>query len=228
MKKIVRPKATSTAGLGIALALSLGIGFVGGTSNISSAAAAESAFASEVIEKLAVKGKAPKTGYERSAFSDGWGDIGGCTVRNVILKRDLTSVKYRESCVVGSGVLLDPYTGKKITFKYGVGTSSKVQIDHVVAVSDAWQKGAQNISSSQKYLFYNDPLNLLAVDGPTNGSKGDKDAASWLPPNKKYRCSYVARQIAVKQKYKLWLVTAEKSAMKAVLAACPKQRLPAG
>lgn len=179
-----------------------------------------------VLETLPVRGKAPKTGYERALFSDGWGDIGSCTVRNYILKRDLSKVTYRGGCTVDTGLLNDPYTGKLIRFQYGVGTSSKVQIDHVVALSDAWQKGAQKLSSQRRYEFYNDPLNLLAVDGPTNASKGDSDAASWLPPNKAFRCQYVARQIAVKAKYRIWLVIAEKDAMKRVLAGCPKQRLP--
>lgn len=192
----------------------------------SAAFAASSKTAATALEVLLVKGRAPKTGYERSAFSDGWGDIGNCTVRNYILKRDLKSITYRGNCVVDTGILKDPYTGKIINFKFGVGTSSKVQIDHVVALSDAWQKGAQKLSTQQRKAFYNDPLNLLAVDGPTNGSKGDGDAATWLPPNKAYRCAYVARQVAVKVKYKLWVVAAEKEAIKRVLATCPGQKRP--
>jgi hypothetical protein len=189
-----------------------------------SAASGQNALAA--VEQLQVKGKAPKTGYERSLFSDGWGDIGSCDVRNYILKRDMKSVKLRDLCKVDTGVLLDPYTGKTIRFKYGVGTSSAVQIDHVVALSDAWQKGAQKIGSAKRYAFYNDPLNLLAVDGPTNSSKGDSDASAWLPPNKAYRCAYVARQVAVKLKYKIWVIEAEKTAIKRVLSACPTEKLP--
>jgi hypothetical protein len=189
-----------------------------------SAASGQNALAA--VEQLQVKGKSPKTGYERSLFSDGWGDIGSCDVRNYILKRDMKSVKLRDLCKVDTGVLLDPYTGKTIRFKYGVGTSSAVQIDHVVALSDAWQKGAQKIGSAKRYAFYNDPLNLLAVDGPTNSSKGDSDASAWLPPNKAYRCAYVARQVAVKLKYKIWVIEAEKTAIKRVLSACPTEKLP--
>lgn len=189
-----------------------------------SAASGQNALAA--VEQLQVNGKAPKTGYERSLFSDGWGEIGSCDVRNYILKRDMKSVKLRDSCKVDTGVLLDPYTGKTIRFKYGVGTSSAVQIDHVVALSDAWQKGAQKIGSAKRYAFYNDPLNLLAVDGPTNSSKGDSDASAWLPPNKAYRCAYVARQVAVKLKYKIWVIEAEKTAIKRVLSACPTEKLP--
>ena len=193
-----------------------------------SAEAATPKTAVAALELLVVKGKAPKTGYERSLFSDGWGNIGGCDARNYILKRDLKSITMRTDCKVDTGILNDPYTRKIINFKYGVGTSSAVQIDHVVAVSDAWQKGAQQMSPTKRYAFYNDPLNLLAVDGPTNSSKGDSDASAWLPPNKAYRCAYVARQIAVKLKYKIWVIAAEKAAMQRVLTTCPTQKLPTG
>lgn len=185
--------------------------------------------ASWALGKLPVKGRAPKTGYSRDLFSDGWGDYQGCDLRNVILARDLTKLTFKsDGCTVLSGTLTDPYTGKVINFTRGVGSSLAVQIDHVVAVSDAWQKGAQNLSASARYSFYNDPLNLLAVDGPTNGRKSDSDAASWLPPNKGYRCNYVARQVAVKRKYSLWVTAAEKSAIAKVLAGCKGQKLPKG
>ena len=180
------------------------------------------------VAKLTVKGRAPKTGYDRELFSDGWGKIGSCDARNFVLARDLTKVIWRagETCMVHAGVLRDPYTGKTINFLRGRSTSIKVQIDHVVAVSDAWQKGAQKWSYAKRYNFYNDPLNLLAVDGPTNSSKGDGDAATWLPPNKSYRCAYVARQVAVKLKYGAWVTAAEKTAMNSVLAKCPTLALP--
>ena len=192
--------------------------------DVSNAAGASTAIIA--LEKLAVKGKAPKTGYERNLFSDGWGEIAGCDVRNFILKRDLKNVTLRDSCKVNTGILNDPYTRKVIRFKYGVGTSSAVQIDHVVALSDAWQKGAQKFPPAKRYALYNDPLNLLAVDGPTNSSKGDSDASAWLPPNKSYRCAYVARQIAVKLKYGIWVIAAEKTAMQGILSSCPGQKLP--
>lgn len=194
----------------------------------SSTTKASSSALLKALNSLPVKGRAPKTGYSRDLFSDGWGDIGQCDTRNYILQRDLSNIVWRsgESCIVESGRLLDPYTNSIINFVRGVGTSNAVQIDHVVALSDAWQKGAQKLSSSQRYALYNDPLNLLAVDGPTNGQKSDSDAATWLPPNKSYRCSYVARQVAVKKKYSLWVTAAEKEAIQRVLAKCPKQKLP--
>ncbi len=176
-----------------------------------------------------MRGLSSHDGYARSAFSDGWGDLGACDLRNYILQRDLTNITWRsgETCIVASGTLKDPYTGKVIDFVRGVSTSLAVQIDHVVALSNAWSTGASTMSASVRYKIYNDPLNLLAVDGPTNGQKSDSDAASWLPPNRAYRCAYVSRQIAVKSKYRLWVTGAEKTAMLGVLKSCPAFKIPA-
>lgn len=177
-----------------------------------------------LLEEIPVKGRAPKTGYSREQFGTRWSDIdhNGCDQRNDVLSRDLEKVvlKSGNSCIVESGVLDDPYTGKTINFKRGNTTSSAVQIDHVVALSDAWQKGAQQLSAQQRQQLANDPANLLAVDGPTNAQKSDSDAASWLPPNKSYRCQYVMQQIAVKHDYDLWVTKAEKDAMVKVLKDC--------
>jgi hypothetical protein len=181
-------------------------------------------------DALTVKGRAPKTGYSREQFGPEWSDVdhNGCDTRDDILKRDLTSRSYRsgtKDCIVTAGTLADPYTGTRIVYKRG---ASKVDIDHSVALSDAWQKGAQQWSKDRRKDFANDPLNLLAVDSSTNRRKSDGDTATWLPPNKGYRCSYVARQVAVKKKYGLWVTSAEKDAMRKVLNTCPKQLLPAG
>ncbi len=192
------------------------------------ALSADTRLARDALLDLEVKGRAPKTGYDRALFSTDWGEINDCSIRELILQRDLeAAVLHEDGCRVMSGLLrVDPYTGTEIAFLRGPTTSDDIQIDHVVAVSDAWQKGAQALSSEQRYRFYNDPLNLLAVDGPTNNKKGDADAATWLPPNKAYRCRYVARQIAVKLKYHLWMTEAERSASERVLDTCPTQLLP--
>lgn len=181
-----------------------------------------------VLNKLEVKGRAPKTGYERAQFGNGWIRLAGCDMRNRVLARDLENIVVNDSCQVVTGVLSDPYTGETIEFQRGGSTSQAVQIDHVVALSDAWQKGAQRLSFDERVQFANDPLELLAVDGPANQQKGDSDAASWLPSNRAFRCQYVARQIAVKAKYRLWVTKAEKDAMARVVGLCPGQRLPAG
>jgi hypothetical protein len=96
----------------------------------------------------------------------------------------------------------------------------------VVALSDAWQKGAQQLSTEMRTAFANDPLNLLATDGPTNTQKGDGDAATWLPPNKGFRCEYVARQVSVKARYGLWVTQAEHDTSAGILASCPGQLAP--
>lgn len=183
---------------------------------------------------IQIKGRAPKTGYERSLFGSGWKDPdrNGCDARNDMLRRDLTGIEAKpgtNGCVITSGVLADPFTGKRIDFVRGQGTSTKVQIDHVVALSDAWQKGAQKMTEEQRVVFANDPLNLLAVDGPSNASKGDSDAATWLPPNKSFRCSYVARQTAIKAKHGLWMTKSEHEGIKRILTSqCTRQPIPAG
>ena len=180
---------------------------------------------------LPVKGRAAKTGYEREVFGQAWADVdrNGCDTRNDILRRDLTAYVLKagtRGCLVLRGSLPDPYTGTTIAFVRGESTSAQVEIDHVVALSDAWQKGAQQLSFARRTAFANDPLNLLAVDGPSNQRKGDGDAATWLPPQRGYRCAYVARQVAVKARYGLWVTAAERDAMTRVLQACPSQRLP--
>ena len=184
--------------------------------------------ARDALAALPTKGRAPKTGYKRSQFGDGWAKAGGCDTRNVILRRDLTNaVLGDDNCKVQAGALSDPYTGQRIAFKRGANSSGAVQIDHVVAQSNAWQTGAQQLSSEQRISLANDPLELLAVDGPANQQKGDGDAATWLPSNKPFRCQYIARQIAVKKKYSLWVTPPERTAMERILASCPEQRLPA-
>ncbi len=125
-----------------------------------------------------------------------------------------------------AGILKDPYTDRTISFTRG--GEALVDIDHVVSLGNAWETGAQQLSDEDRRRFANDPLNLLAVDGPANRRKGDADAATWLPPNKAFRCSYVARQTAVKTRYRLWVTAAERSAISAVLSSCPAQPLPAG
>lgn len=182
------------------------------------------------LDSLTVKGKAPMTGYDRSQFGPAWKDVdrNGCDTRNDILRRDLRATELKpgtKGCVVASGTLNDPYTGKQIDFVRGP-QSAKVQIDHVVALGNVWVSGGQKLSPDQKAAIANDPLNLLAVDGPANMAKSDKDASGWLPKNKDFRCSYVARQIAVKGKYGLSVTPAEKQAMARVLGSCPGQGVP--
>jgi hypothetical protein len=179
----------------------------------------------QTLENLAVKGRAPKTGYERAQFGQTWADVNrnGCDTRNDILQRDLTNLTFRtgtRNCVIESGTLVDPYSGVVIDFVKGNKTSTLVQIDHVVSLSNAWQTGAFKLTIEKRTQFANDPDNLLAVQGRLNSQKGEADAATWLPPLKSYRCTYVAKQISIKAKYGLWVTSPEKAAMKSILNKC--------
>jgi hypothetical protein len=167
--------------------------------------------------------------YERAAFGQVWADVdrNGCDTRNDILNRDLANRRWRartRRCVVIEGDLTSPYTGVAVHFVKE--RADEVQIDHVVALSAAWKSGAAGWDVSRRTQFANDPLNLLAVDGDVNQSKGDDDAATWLPPDAAYRCRFVARQIAVKAKWQLWITPAEHDAMAGVLATCPQEQVP--
>ena len=182
------------------------------------------------LETLPIKGRAPKTGYSREQFGPAWSDDvtvadghNGCDTRNDILRRDLVDIETKpgtDGCVVLSGILNDPYTGTTVDFQRGRGTSSEVQIDHIVALLDAWQKGAQQWDEVTRRNFANDPLNLQATSGPINEQKGDGDAATWLPPNKSYRCTYVSRIVAVKAQYGVWVTQAEHDAIARTLTNC--------
>ena len=184
---------------------------------------ADSLLAADVLENLAVKEKDRSQKYYRKLFYDTWSMTdSGCNMREAILARDLTDVVYK-GCKVQSGLLHDPYTGQDIHFTRGQESSEAVQIDHVVALSNAWATGAYAFDSETRYAISQDPLNLIAVDGPANQDKSDQDASEWLPNNQPFQCQYVARQISVKYKYHLWVTPAEKIQMRIVLSHCPEQ-----
>jgi len=217
----------------IRIAVLLTAAIVGITAPAAVSAESKAGLATAVLETLPVKGRAPKTGYTRDQFGQAWADTdrNGCDTRNDILKRDMTSIIYKvktRDCVVVSGILVDRYSGETINFVRGNVSSMEVQIDHVVALSNAWQTGAFQLTLAQRTALANDPLNLFAVKGTLNLQKSDGDAATWLPPLKSFRCAYVAQQIAVKAKYSLWVVPPEKAAMVAILAKCPTQTVPVG
>ncbi|CAJ1495217.1 HNH endonuclease family protein [[Mycobacterium] kokjensenii] len=189
--------------------------------------AADGSTTLDMLASLPIKGRAPKTGYQRALFGHAWSDDvavpyghNGCDTRNDILRRDLVDIELKpgtNDCVVLTGILNDPYTGTAIPFQRGTDTSRAVQIDHIVALSDAWQKGAQQWDEITRRNFANDPLNLQATSGPVNYQKGDGDAATWLPPNRSYRCEYVSRIVAVKAGYGLWVTQAEHDAIERIL-----------
>jgi hypothetical protein len=180
------------------------------------------------LQTLTVKGRAPMSGYDREQFGGGWVSTDGCDTRQRILIRDLRDETFEpgSTCVVRSGALTDPYTATAIEFVRG--GASEVDVDHVVALADAWQKGAQQWTLARRVKLANDPLNLLASDAASNRQKGAGDAATWLPANRSFRCAYVARQIAVKRRYRAWVTAAERGAMQRVLNRCAGEPLPVG
>ncbi len=183
-----------------------------------------------LLTELPVKGRAPMTGYHRDLFGETWTDDvdvefgrNGCDTRNDVLRRDFKSVDLRpdsNGCVVDTGILLDLYSGEEIRFTRGQGTSVAIQIDHVVALADAWVKGARQLDERTRRNLVNDPDNLLAVDGELNQQKGAGHAATWLPPNREFRCEYAQRQVTVKARYDLWVTEAERAALKRQLDTC--------
>ncbi len=179
--------------------------------------------AKDVLEQLEIKGRAPKTGYSREEFYKTWPNVNGCSLRQIIIKREVGDSAKLDGCDVIAGTFIEPYTGNTFTATQKSDFSSHIQIDHVVALSDAWQKGAQYKTKEERYAMATDPLNLLAVDSSANQQKSDSDAATWLPPNKSFRCQYVARQVSVKYKYSLWVTEAEHDAIARVLGNCPTE-----
>lgn len=173
-------------------------------------------------------------GYERDCspgdgcvFGPAWSDdneveLGhnGCDTRNDVLARDLRDVVLEpgtNDCVVLSGQFVEPYTGQPVEFVRG-GTD--IQIDHVVPLALAWDLGADTWSPQRRVDFANDPRNLLAVDGPTNQSKGDQGPATWLPLNAGFRCRYVALFADVLLAYDLPLPSADLASMRATAEGC--------
>jgi Protein of unknown function (DUF1524) len=177
---------------------------------------------------LPVKGWDRMTDFSRYRFGEAWSDDvnvefghNGCDTRDDILRRDLTDLVVRPgTCYAHSGVLIDPYTGESIAFVRGPQTSDAVQIDHLVSLSDAWYKGAREWDDQHRRDFANDPLNLLAVGAKANFDRAFRDANAWLPPSQAFRCEFVARQVAVKAAYRLWVSAKEKRAMAEVLDHC--------
>jgi hypothetical protein len=188
-----------------------------------SSPSADAKLARDVLEQLEVKGRAPKTGYSREEFYKTWPNIDGCSLRQIIIKREVGDSAKMDGCDVIAGTFIEPYTGQTFTATQKSDFSKSIQIDHVVALSDAWQKGAQYKTKEERYALATDPLNLLAVDSSANQQKSDGDAATWLPPNKSFRCQYVARQVSVKYKYALWVTEAEHDTIADILENCPTE-----
>ena len=181
--------------------------------------------------------KARPGGYDRERYFGGWASngCGSATTRDTILARDLKGAVKNSKCQVTSGTLSDPYTGQTIQFRRGRNTSSAVQIDHVVALLDAWESGARDWDQTKRVEYANSPDVLLASDGPANMAKGsglDVNGTSlyrsqhsgapdiWMPDNKAYRCDYMAKRATIKSKWGLAMTSREKQQTVSVLSQC--------
>ena len=168
------------------------------------------------LASLTVKADGSQTGYSRDKFPH-WIDQGNsCNTREVVLKRDGTSVVTDSSCAATSGSWKSPYDGATWT------AASDVDIDHVVPLADAWRTGASAWTTAQRQAYANDLTDpqLIAVTDNVNQEKGDKSPDQWKPPLTSYWCTYAKMWVAVKYKFKLTINSAEKTALTDMLGRC--------
>lgn len=158
-----------------------------------------------------------RTGYKRTLFKhwiDADGD--GCNTRYEVLIAEAVKAPS-----VGTGCRL---TGGRWVSAYdGVQTSltSKLDIDHLVPLAEAWDSGASAWSPDQRMRFANDlgdSRSLIAVTASSNRQKSDQDPAEWLP--QRGRCMYLVNWIAVKVRWALSVDAAEEQALRALIAEC--------
>lgn len=166
--------------------------------------------------------------YDREAdFGGRWTDTdgNGCTTRQDVMLRDSTEwVDEDGDCQPEQVVIQDRYTGAA----YVTLDVSQAHTEHVVSVHEAWLTGAQDWDQETREAFYQDPLNLITVEGTVNMAKGDANAAQWLPPYQGGHCEFAAHQVTVKAKYDLGVTGAEYAALSGILADCPGQELLTG
>jgi hypothetical protein len=158
-----------------------------------------------------------QVGYDRALF-DHWRDVDGdgCDSRDQVLKRDSISLPQVDpiDCNVVAGDWVSPYDGARWS------NPSDIDIDHVVALKEAWDSGAWAWSAAQRKAFANDTSDsrtLLAVTDSVNQSKSDKDPSNWLPPLQSYTCTYLGNWIAVKVRWSLSMDSSEFGRIKNLL-----------
>ena len=148
----------------------------------------------QTLAQLPVRPRSWAQGFDRNNFNGYDFDHNGCETKSDLLARDLSDERVRSDCSVTYGVLNDRYNGVSIELNRG-----RISVDHVVSLSDAWQKGGERWDQIKLQSFGNDPLNLIVTQTPTNQDKGNLDASQWLPPDASYRCGFVTSQIAIKR-----------------------------
>ncbi|MBT2390772.1 HNH endonuclease family protein [Streptomyces maoxianensis] len=168
------------------------------------------------LGQLTVKAEGSSTGYSRDLFPHWSTQSGTCNTREVVLKRDGQNVQQDSSCAAVSGTWYSEYDGATWT------VASDLDIDHVVALAEAWRSGANSWTTSQRQAFANDLTRpqLIAVTDNVNQAKSDLDPAEWMPPRTAYRCTYARMWVHVKHHWNLSVDSAEKSTLQSVLNGC--------
>jgi DNA uptake protein ComE-like DNA-binding protein len=160
-----------------------------------------------------------RAGYSRDLFPH-WADTNGsgCTARQDILRAQvigLPQVDPFSRCVIVEGDWYSLFDGVNFS-----GSPSELDVDHVVALSEAWDSGASEWTTAQRRIFANDQLNLLAVTASSNRSKGDRDAGEWLPPATSAWCVTGMIMVSVKVRYQLSIDQREKTGLERLLGKC--------
>jgi len=164
------------------------------------------------------------SGYQRELFPH-WSVSNGCSTRDRVLIEESTSFAQVDpfGCRVVAGDWLSAFDGRIWD------DPAEIQIDHLVALKEAWESGAWAWTESQRRYFANDrddPRPLNAITGSVNQSKSDLDPADWLPPLESARCGYIADWIAVKARWQLSIDGRERDAMARYLKTnCSDQRI---
>ena len=186
-----------------------------GTSSTGTSSTKASGDAAAQLDKLTVAKSASMAGYSREKFPH-WRSTGSnCDVRDTVLKRDGTKVKL-SGCNVVAGTWKSLYDGQV------VDSPTKVDIDHMVPLANAWRSGASKWTTAEREDFANDldDPQLVAVSASSNRSKGDQDPSTWKPKETGAWCQYAEDWIAVKAHWKLTVTTAEKAALNDMLEKC--------
>ncbi|AYF76445.1 HNH endonuclease [Nocardia yunnanensis] len=194
-----------------------------------------------LLAKLKVADELPMTGYSRDRFphwdtnkpDHGFGDTfapySRCDTRTVVLLRDATGPAKLDpaSCKFNLGKdagwrdqygVMDKKTNALKPYKWTTD-SSGLDIDHIVALAEAWRSGASKWDDDTRRNIANDALNLVISDPTANRSKGDQDPSSYLPPGN-FRCAYIGHYIQVKVKYGLNVDTKEQTALRTAVQDC--------
>lgn len=175
------------------------------------------------LSGLTVKAKGSMTGYDRDLFPH-WRDAStwgwpvepndDCDSRSAALYRDGEDVGMSSTCTKLTGTWVDPYGGGKYD------AASDIDIDHVVPLGNAWATGAADWDEDERTAYANDPEVIVSADDSLNQSKSDQDPSEWVPPNEDAACLYATRWVLVKDKYDLWVTSAEKTKLSSMLETC--------